>query len=377
MERKDWVTRFRASNLFSRLSEGDAVRLLEPMFDLPTIPGTASGAETDKTADRCRNSGKSTVADQFEVTAENALVDFLKRLGTTLESLWSVNALLWGTANSDSAAPKVINQPFAEVLLVLVARFGWTEKQQQSHRNLAAFAAKQAQPVFVAPSHGEPPKFESGSVPQETAWLPIQTERTVFLLELVFDQPLNLIASRHGTSSLHSDSRQAESLRAEPDHPASLGIAPLDRQSVLGGLQATLDFVSEWFRCTNAGAVDHPVIPRFEEIDAAVSQIKRRIVTLLENEFRKYADVNFGSLSANQEFCRRLHRILEENGLRVRCPECGTPAILRCQGSRKTSGQFVFDHTFNTRRTFHGGTSVVPRLTIVPKPERKARSSAS
>jgi hypothetical protein len=69
-----------------------------------------------------------------------------------------------------------------------------------------------------------------------------------------------------------------------------------------------------------------------------------------------------------------IHELLESHALRVRCIECGHPAILRVSPrDGSSSGVFVFDHTIDGKRTFHGGKGIVPVIRLVAKPPRKKR----
>lgn len=112
-----------------------------------------------------------------------------------------------------------------------------------------------------------------------------------------------------------------------------------------------------------------------QEVTRAVEEIQVQIRRRIEESLQGFAGQNFGSLPANQSVAKQVHALLDSKGLRVKCPECGTPAILRCQnaGNSKT-GAFMFDHYLDTGRTFHGGQTTFPALEVVSKPpRRKAR----
>jgi predicted RNA-binding Zn-ribbon protein involved in translation (DUF1610 family) len=118
-----------------------------------------------------------------------------------------------------------------------------------------------------------------------------------------------------------------------------------------------------------------PLQPAMVNLDAARAEIgayKDAIRKSLEVTLNSYAGWNFGSLKNNQTFAKTMHNLLDENGLRVACAECGSPAILRCQaaGNAKT-GVFLYDHYLETGRTFHGGPSTFPRVTLIAKPPRR------
>lgn len=103
-----------------------------------------------------------------------------------------------------------------------------------------------------------------------------------------------------------------------------------------------------------------------------VEAIQQQIRDHIERSLQQLAGQNFGSLEANQSIAKQIHTLLDSKGLRVRCSECGAPAILRCQkaGNSKT-GAFMFDHYLEAGRTFHGGQTTLPQLFVVDKPPRR------
>ena len=118
-----------------------------------------------------------------------------------------------------------------------------------------------------------------------------------------------------------------------------------------------------------------PLQPALVNLNAAKAEIeafKDAICRSLEVTINSYAGMSFGSLRNNQAFTKSVHELLDGNGLRVECPECGAPAILRCQsaGNSKT-GVFLYDHYLASGRTFHGGPSTFPTIKVVPKAPRR------
>lgn len=118
-----------------------------------------------------------------------------------------------------------------------------------------------------------------------------------------------------------------------------------------------------------------PLQPALVNLTAAQAEIEafqEAIRRSLEVTLNHYEGMSFGSLHNNQAFTRAVHELLEGNGLRIECPECRTPAILRCQsaGNSKT-GVFLYDHYLDSGRTFHGGRSTFPRIKLVSKPPRR------
>ncbi len=118
-----------------------------------------------------------------------------------------------------------------------------------------------------------------------------------------------------------------------------------------------------------------PALTNLEATRAEIASFKDAIRISLEVTLNNYAGWNFGSLRNNQTFVRNVHELLESNSLRVECPECGSPAILRCQsaGNAKT-GVFMYDHYLSTGRTFHGGPTTFPRVKLVARPPRRRRT---
>lgn len=116
-----------------------------------------------------------------------------------------------------------------------------------------------------------------------------------------------------------------------------------------------------------------PALTNLEATRTEIAAFKDAIRVSLEVTLNGYAGWNFGSLRNNQTFTRNVHALLDANSLRVECPECGSPAILRCQsaGNSKT-GVFLYDHYLESGRTFHGGPSTFPAVKLVARPPRRA-----
>jgi len=105
-----------------------------------------------------------------------------------------------------------------------------------------------------------------------------------------------------------------------------------------------------------------------------IQRLQRSVRLAIENELTHWSGKTYGSLQANQDVVRMLHEMVDSHGLRLRCPECGHPAILRCSARPGIdAGVFVFDHQVDGRRTFHGGGIVLPVLRLVAKPPRRRK----
>jgi hypothetical protein len=76
---------------------------------------------------------------------------------------------------------------------------------------------------------------------------------------------------------------------------------------------------------------------------------------------------SFG-LAANKAILAAIQGLLQRLGLRVCCPYCGEPAILRCRPhSYAKGGAFGFGHSQAT----HGGWITFPALKLVPAPPNR------
>ncbi len=159
-----------------------------------------------------------------------------------------------------------------------------------------------------------------------------------------------------------------------------LGPTPLrgqtsgDRNRYVLWLDHLVEHLRQGIRLRYLGS-SAPLQPAMVNLEAARTEIgayKDAIRKSLEITLNSYAGWNFGSLQNNQTFAKSMHNLLDDNGLRVACAECGAPAILRCQaaGNSKT-GVFLYDHYLSTGRTFHGGPSTFPRVTLIAKPPRR------
>ncbi|QDS96710.1 hypothetical protein FF011L_55220 [Roseimaritima multifibrata] len=114
------------------------------------------------------------------------------------------------------------------------------------------------------------------------------------------------------------------------------------------------------------------------QVNQQIHHYQRAIRLSIENYLHDLAGKTFGSVEENQAFTREVQQWLESHGLRVRCPECGHPAILRTSKSGNSAGGlFVFDHYIDGRRTFHGGGSTIPKVRLIAKPPRRPRAAAS
>ncbi len=108
------------------------------------------------------------------------------------------------------------------------------------------------------------------------------------------------------------------------------------------------------------------------QLDQELNRLQRAIRLAIQAQLSTMEGRTMGDLQQNCNLADSIHRMLESHGLRIQCSECGHPAILRVSPRKgSANGVFVFDHTIEGRRTFHGGRSAVPPIRLVAKPPRK------
>jgi hypothetical protein len=114
------------------------------------------------------------------------------------------------------------------------------------------------------------------------------------------------------------------------------------------------------------------------QLQQQLNRLQRTVRLTIESEIATLQGLTFGSLASNQAVVALIQEMLEAHGLRIRCPDCGHPAILRCSGRPGVAtGVFVLDHTIEGHRTFHGGGATMPELRLIAKPRRKSAKKAS
>jgi predicted RNA-binding Zn-ribbon protein involved in translation (DUF1610 family) len=114
---------------------------------------------------------------------------------------------------------------------------------------------------------------------------------------------------------------------------------------------------------------------QLDSLEQEISSHQAAIRRCIENTLSHLKGWTSNSLRDKQTFATRVHRLLDSHGLRVVCPTCGEPSILRAQATGNSrAGAFTFDHYLENGRTFHGGLAQLPILQVVGKPARKPRS---
>lgn len=105
-----------------------------------------------------------------------------------------------------------------------------------------------------------------------------------------------------------------------------------------------------------------------------LNRIQRTMRLTLQEKLQAFVGRTLGSLELNKRLAKLIQGMLDQHGFRVRCQQCGHPAILRVSPRKgMAGGAFVFDHTVEGRRTFHGGSAQVPAIALVAKPERGSK----
>ncbi|WP_246112995.1 hypothetical protein [Allorhodopirellula solitaria] len=121
-----------------------------------------------------------------------------------------------------------------------------------------------------------------------------------------------------------------------------------------------------------------PLVPAAEVLELLqqeVNRIQRSIRLTLQGKLQDLVGRSMGSVEHNRALAAAIQSMLDQHGFRIRCHQCGHPAILRLSPRKGIpTGAFVFDHTIDGRRTFHGGSATVPPIHLLAKPERKSRS---
>lgn len=155
-------------------------------------------------------------------------------------------------------------------------------------------------------------------------------------------------------------------------YDSSSGPLPLPRDVILLGLEHNANLLARFGDSLWRSSGAFSEISRYIDSIAMESMQQRRLVCeRIGEQLQKLEGQKFESLEENQKLAAAIHRLLEENGLRLQCPNCGEPAILRClKAGNSPAGSFLFDHRVNGRRTMHGGRGGLPSMIVVDKTPR-------
>ncbi len=224
---------------------------------------------------------------------------------------------------------------------------------QKKHERLVQIAWQQRQPMLAEPApRPESSRDVPGGAPNPTS------HPLLFGPVLHMSEPIALLEVVL--------SPRPEAFSAQDRHLYLRGIRLL-AEKVYQGLRKRMSMPA----ATLQQATDH-----IQQLVTEVHALQHQILRTIEARLQQFHGWAFESLAENQAFAKMVHQLLDQHGLRVRCPECGYPAILRClRAGNSKNGAFVFDHYLDSGRTFHGGPTTVPLLTVVPKPARRSAIS--
>ncbi len=271
------------------------------------------------------------------IDSDLPLQSFLEQLlPHSCELLGATSAVAWLRAQGAQGAVFGIQYRMDQVIL--------SAQEQKRHERLVQLAWQQRQPMLAEPSSNSRRNQSDNPTSRVLLFGPVMHfGDPIALLEVVLQESTEQISPAERKLYL-----QAIQLIAE---------------RVYGGLRrrmtlpnATIERATE-----QLGLLE-------QEINAHQLQIRRCI----EARLAQFQGWSFGSLEENQRFAKMVHALLDNYGLRVQCPECNNPSILRClRAGNAKHGVFVYDHYLDTGRTFHGGPTTVPVLRVTNKPVRR------
>ena len=270
------------------------------------------------------------------VDGDLPLQSFLERLLPQLCSMFEAPAAVAWMAHGASGAVFGVRYRMDEL-------FG-SIAEQKKHEQLVQLAWRQKQTLLAEPSA----KTKSGAVDNPTGY------------PLLFGPVLHL---GEPVALLEIVLKRGEQL------------SPTQRQLYLRCIQLVSDRVYGGLkrRMTLPAATIGQATGQLNSLTLEVQTLQLQIRQSIEARLQQFHGWSFASLAENQEFAKMVHQLLDSHGMRVKCPECGNPAILRClRAGNAKHGAFVFDHYLETGRTFHGGPTTVPMIHVVAKPARRA-----
>jgi hypothetical protein len=153
---------------------------------------------------------------------------------------------------------------------------------------------------------------------------------------------------------------------------------PLPREAILLGLEHNTNLLSRFGESFWVPSGRLAQVSRYVDSIAFEGMLQRRLMCdRISEQLRSLEGLKFPTLEENQKLVAAIHRLLDENGLRLQCPNCGEPAILRClKAGNSPAGSFLFDHRVNGRRTMHGGKGDLPSMHVVDRAPRVPIRSA-
>lgn len=295
---------------------------------LQALPNTAVGP----TESQVKKLGKL-------IDGDVPLQSFLERLLPQLCELFDgVAAVAWMKTHGASGAVFGVRYKMEEVVSSV--------NEQKKHEKLVQIAWQQRQPMLAEPTGKRGGAQNPTSHPLLFGPV-LHFGEPIALLEIVLEKTVGQLSTKERQLYLRGTQLIAE--------------------RVYGGLKQRMSVPA----ATLKQAAD-----QIQLLAGEVLTIQQQIKRNIETRLQQFHGWSFQSLGENQAFAKMVHQLLDGYGLRVVCPECGNPAILRClRAGNAKNGAFVFDHYLESGRTFHGGPTTVPLITVVQKPARRAALS--
>lgn len=115
----------------------------------------------------------------------------------------------------------------------------------------------------------------------------------------------------------------------------------------------------------SGASTDAPI--SLEQIDSEYLVLRQKTRQAIEHLLAEKAGKEFLSLQARQAFAADIRERLQRVGLRIECPKCSQPAMLRATlAGDSIDGVFKFDHA----STGHGGSGTLPTgLKVIDAPD--------
>ncbi len=271
------------------------------------------------------------------IDSDLPLQSFLEQLlPQTCELLGATSAVAWLRAQGAQSAVFGIQYQMDQVIR--------TAQDQKRHERLVQLAWQQKQPMLAEPSTNSRRNQSDNPTSRILLFGPV----------MHFGEPIALL----------------EVVLTESAQP----ISPAGRKLYLRGIQLIAERIYGGLRqrMTLPGATIERATEQFGLLEQEINAHQLQIRRCIEARLIQFQGWSFGTLEENQRFAKMVHLLLDNYGLRIQCPECGNPAILRClRAGNAKPGVFVYDHYLYTGRTFLGGPTTVPALRVTNKPVRR------
>ena len=148
----------------------------------------------------------------------------------------------------------------------------------------------------------------------------------------------------------------------------SLDFPPEELKVNIDRFDTLLDSPSLITQQTTASILDCLQEAVAEALKGPQKQLKKYLKRLNKTmQARPKGERHFGSFEANRAFAMSLRDQLLAVQLRLKCPQCGSPATLVCfKPQRVPVGVFRFDHSLDGKRVSHSTAKDLPRLASIP-----------